>query len=412
MVTVIRVWRPILLCLLFFRWGCLWAEELGVRHFEVPISDGEIHSRDFLQALLEMGGSDVILPADFPGQNFDARGPGSRVSLFAWNAILQDFGVKLSLEPEALAIRMDLKTFEKSLDRFEQTFIDVFQVEREAEFIRVSTPATLGPVVVLVHGLDSSKRLFNGTCKFLDEQGYDVYFFEYPNDDRVVRNAERLSDALKSLPPDRQRDISLVTVSMGGVISQLMLETPELQVKGVKRFIACVPPFQGSEMAALRGIVEVGDHTLSIFFDPKKALDFWGDGMGRAGIDLQPRSLLMEQLGTLKRNPNVRYSILAGNKGIFDATVLQKARDELATSPAENSLMETARLLTLDRLDLILQFQSPHGDGVVNLNSATLEGVSDREVLPFSHLDFLTGFFAKEEIPALKEVLKRLPAVD
>ncbi|MDF3128033.1 hypothetical protein P0Y35_02370 [Kiritimatiellaeota bacterium B1221] len=405
--------RNLVLPVFFFIFlGYLPAQDLGVRHFQVPISDGGFQSRDFLQALLEIGGSEVVLPENFPSQQFDAGGPGSRISLFAWNALLKDFGVQLSLQPEALAIRMDLHTFEATLDRFEQTFIDGFHVERAADLLRISSPSSQGPVVVLVHGLDSSKRLFGGTCKVLVEKGYDVYFFEYPNDDRVIRNAERLSEALKTLPPERQQDITLVTISMGGVISQLMLETPELQVRGVRRFIACVPPFHGSEMAAFRGIVEIGDHTLSIFFNPQKALDFWGDGMGRAGIDLQPRSLLMAQLDRLKRDPNVHYSILAGNKGIFEPTVLQKAREELAASPSENSIMETVRLLTLDRLDLILQFQSPNGDGVVTLESATLEGVTDRVVLPFSHLDFLTGFTAKEDIPALKEVMKRLPVID
>lgn len=387
------------------------ADEIGLRHYQIPIRDQQIHSREFLQSLLEMSGSDVQLPDNFPDQKIEVDRPSARIKIFAWNVMLKDFGVSLSLEKEVLNIQMDLKTFENTLDRFEKTFIDLLDVERSAELIRMSPPDCQGPVVVLAHGLDSSKRLFKGTCTYLVEQGYDLYFFEYPNDDRVRSNAERLSEKLKGLPSDKQQNITLVTISMGGVISQLMLETPELYVEGVRQFIACVPPFQGSEMAALRGIIEVGDHALSVVFDPKKALDVWGDGMGRAGIDLQPRSLLMEQLDHLNRNPNVIYSILAGNKGIFDPTLLRKQREEFASSPSENGITEAARRLMIDRIDLLLSFQSPYGDGVVNLDSATLEGVTDRIILPYSHLDFLTGFLANENIPALKEVLNRLPPV-
>jgi pimeloyl-ACP methyl ester carboxylesterase len=404
-----RLFLALLLSLHFF--AILHAQEIGVREYHVPLVDKEIHSTHFLQALLEIGNSDVVLPENFPNQTFSAEGPASRLSLMAWNALLKDFGVSLSIGSDALSMTVDLNTFESTLDDFEETFLGVFKIKRTAELIHLSAPGTSGPVVVMLHGLDSSKRLFQGTNEILVDKGYDLYFFEYPNDDRIIRNAERLSQALKNLPKERQQDLSLVTVSMGGVISQLMLETPELAVDGVSRFIACVPPFQGSELASLRGVVELGDHAMNIFFDPKRAFDFWGDGMGRAGVDLHPRSLLMEQLQHLERNAKVKYSILAGNKGIFDPTLLQKARNDLAEGSPKNSLAETARLLSLDRIDLVLNFQSPHGDGVVNLESATLEGVADRVILPYSHLDFLTGFTAKDDIPALKEVLQRLPAV-
>lgn len=387
-------------------------DEWGLRQYRVPLVDNEIHTRHFLQTLLEVGGSTVALPENFPNQKIKVNRIGTRVILFTWNAILKDFGVNLTLQEQALLMTVDLKILEETLDDFEAKLVQLFGVERAAELIHLSAPDSKGPVVVFLHGLDSSKRLFKGSCDYLVAKGYDLYFFEYPNDDRVQRNAERLSEVLKNLPENRRRDISIITISMGGVITQAMLENPELSVEGVKRFIAVVPPFHGSEMAALRGFVEVGDHTLSILFDPKKALDFWGDGMGRAGIDLQPQSLLMEQLDHYKRKPGVQYSIIAGNKGIFNPEILQKAHDDLAAEAAANGVMEAARRLTLDRMDLMLKFQSPHGDGAVSLESATLEGVDDRIVLPYSHLDFLTGFFPKEDIPALQEVLKRLPPVE
>jgi pimeloyl-ACP methyl ester carboxylesterase len=391
----------------------LVADEIGIRKIEVPIVDNRVSLKTIAQEMLEVKGSDVILPADVPDQTLHIHPATLPLGLLIWNRILNPFGGEVFYRGGKVFVEVDLKDLDTKLDKMEADWLSAFGVERNAVLHHLSEPGSTGPAVVLVHGLDSGKRLFRGVCRILVQKGYDVYFFEYPNDDRVERNAFRLSEALKALPSERRKDLTLITVSMGGVISQWMLEHPELTVEGVTRFIACVPPFQGSEMAALRGFVEIGDHAMDVVFDPKDALDVWGDGMGRAGIDLQPDSLVMEKLDTLERNPNVAYSILAGNVGMFDSKPLREFRDKLADEETVNAVRETARILARERLDVMLKFQTPQGDGAVALESATLEGVSDRVVLPYNHLQFLTGFSEDEEkIAALDEVLKRLPDVE
>jgi DNA helicase HerA-like ATPase len=139
--------------------------------------------------------------------------------------------------------------------------------------------------------------------------------------------------------------------------------------------------------------------------------DLFGDGMGRAGLDLLPGSLLMEELARCKRNPEVTYSILAGSRGIVDAPVLEKLKAELEAGENPWGIGEALRRITLERIDIMLSFQSGRGDGAVTLESARLEGVEDRLVLPYHHLQFLSGFEAKEDIPALPELLQRLPPV-
>jgi len=389
----------------------LWAGDIGVRTVEIPIEDHQVSLRTIAQEMLRVSGSTVILPEDFADQTLRIHPATLPLGLMIWNRLLDPFGGAVSVEDGTMIVQVDLQTLEGKLDEMEGDFLETFGVERAAVLHHLSGPGTTGPPVVLVHGLDSGMRLFKGTCDILVEKGYDVYFFEYPNDDRIERNAFRLSEALASLPSERRKNLSLVTISMGGVISQLMIESPDLYVKGVSRLIACVPPFQGSEMAALRGFVEIGDHALDVVFDPADALDVWGDGMGRAGIDLQPESLLMEKLAQLTRNPAVTYSILAGNQGMFDPAPLREFRDSLAGKNAEKPLAEAARRVAVERMDVMLKFQTPRGDGAVSLDSATLDGVTDRLVLPYHHLQFLTGFSDDEtRIPALKEVLSRLPA--
>lgn len=386
-----------------------FAEPPGIRDYAVPLRDGNLHSRELTQTILKAGGSEVELPADFPNQKIPIHRGTAKLNLFIWNTLLKDFGVALSLRDHEIALRVDLKKLEGNLDEFEERFTRFLGIERNASLNRLSPEGTDGPAVVFLHGLDSSRRFFKGACEVLVEKGYDLYFFEYPNDDQVVENAKRLSDALKILPPERRRDISLLTHSMGGVIGQYMIETPELHVPGVKRLIACAPPFQGSELAALRGFVELGDQTMGLLTEPAKGPSFFGDGMGRAGRDLRPGSLLMERLDRLERNPEVEYSILAGDKGIVDPAVLRRMQDELRAEEADNPLAEAARRLALERVEVMLKFASGKGDGAVNLDSATLEGVDDRVVLPLHHLEFLTGLDPDREIGAMDEVLKRLP---
>jgi pimeloyl-ACP methyl ester carboxylesterase len=387
-------------------------EELGLRTLEIPIENNRVQLSTVVQELLRLSGSDVVLPEEAADQTLQLNPATLPLGLLIWNRVLNPFGAGVSVQNDQLRLEVDLKQLEEQLDDMEGRVLDLFGVERSAVLHTLSGPEASGPPVVLVHGLDSGKRLFRGTCSLLVEKGYTVYFFEYPNDDGIERNAFRLSEALKTIPSEHRKNLSLVTISMGGVISQLMIESPELYVDGVTRLIACVPPFQGSEMAALRGFVEVGDHAMDVVFQPSRALDVWGDGMGRAGLDLQPGSLLMEKLDQLERHPGVQYSILAGNKGMFDPAPLQAMRDRLVRREAENPMAETARRLAVERLNVMLNFQTPLGDGAVALESARLEGVTDRQILPYHHLQFLTGFVAEEEkIPALTEVLKRLPAL-
>lgn len=395
--------------------GMTWSlrgEELGIRTVEVPVVENRVSIKTIAQELLRVNGSDVVLPEAFPDQTLHVHPATLPLGLMIWNRILDPFGGRVFYSDGKVFVEANLQELDAKLDEMEDQFLSAFGVERNAVLHRLSPPDTQGPSVVLVHGLDSGKRLFHGTCQVLVEKGYDVYFFEYPNDDRIERNAVRLSETLKELPSERRNGLTLVTISMGGVISQWMLEHPELYVEGVTRLIACVPPFQGSEMAALRGFVEIGDHALDVVFQPSEALDVWGDGMGRAGIDLQPGSLVMEKLDALERNPKVTYAILAGNRGMVDPGPLRAFRESLAEKEAEHPVAEAARRLALERVDVMLKFQTPNGDGAVALESATLEGVQDRVVLPFHHLEFLTGFSDKEEkVAALDEVLKRLPPV-
>ncbi len=379
-----------------------------VRTYQVPYRNDRIESRDVFQKLLEVSGSSVELPDNFPNLKLRVNKVGTRVAVMGWNTLLAEYGVKFQALKEGIELEVDLEKMEASLDEFEEGFTDFFGIDRPWRLHHMTPDGRKGPVVVLLHGLDSSKRFFSGTIQHLGRAGYDVYFFEYPNDDRIVRNARRLQTSLQQLPADRRDEISLVTVSMGGLVSQTMIETPELYVPGVKRLIACVPPFQGSEMAAMRGLVEIGDQTMN-FFDLQKTMTMFTDGMGRAGIDLQPGSLFMQQSDTFKRNPEVTYSILAGSKGMVDPAVLEKVRELLEKSQTHNGVSETLKRMSLERVELLISFQR-EGDGAVRLESATLEGVTDRQVLPLHHLEILSDLTKQSPPPGLKQVMERLPA--
>ena len=380
--------------------------------YQVPIENGEIRVKNLVQELLRAADSSIELPNGFPDQAIPLPAGLARLTLTAWNLAFSKTGLQLEVNDDVLAIQVDEKKLQANIDECETLICQFFGLERkEAELIHLSDADARGPVVVMLHGVDSSRRQFLGACDWLDQRGYDVYFFEYPNDDRIRRNAERLSNKLRELPKHRRQDISLVTLSMGGLVAQCMLEDDALHVPGVRRLIACTPPFKGSRLAKIRVLNELDDMFESLMHGGGFEAPF-RDGLGLGGHDLRPGSVLLQELAEGKRREGVQYSILAGNRSFLSAGLINKASGLVAKNALASPLEETGRALIREQLDDLMRFTDGKGDGAVTLESATLDGVEDRQVLPLTHLQFLVGDEPRADIPALAEVLQRLPKID
>ena len=273
-----------------------------------------------------------------------------------------------------------------------------------------------GPPVVLVHGMDSSPRVFAATEAALGKRGYDVYLFHYRSSAPIPESSALLGRELKELRGQLggTRRVSLVTTSMGGLVAQHYLEQDPTYGGEVARFVALCPPFAGAGLAHYRL-----SNTVMTLLGSLAAQGMNGvlifDSLGDSGDDLLPGSALLQKMARGKRRAGVRYSIIAGSGAI----VTEEALDMIGGLAAQ--LGQDAEQAGRDLADWFVgataearKVAGGRGDGAVALDSARLSGVSDRVVLPINHLEFLTPRTPEAslaDVPALAEVVKRLPRV-
>ena len=125
-------------------------------------------------------------------------------------------------------------------------------------------------------------------------------------------------------------------------------------------------------------------------------------------MDLEPGSRLLTLLKKGKRDRKVTYSILAGNQPIVPAPLLSAivgAAQQLKQQHGNNELAQWLAAITREATLV----SGGKGDGVVLLSSTKLKGVRDRKVLPINHMQFLATPRRGGPVPALAEVIERLP---
>lgn len=273
-------------------------------------------------------------------------------------------------------------------------------------------------IVVLVHGFNSSTR-FMGTLanrieKVEPEKGKrcEVACFDYASRDGIRLAAKSLEQELQKLvKANPECEISLVTHSMGGVVSRWMIEDKDFDIPQVKRLTMVAPPNHGTNLALLP--TQAGQ------FD-----SFLGE-ISRAGIqsslralaaevnvaieDLRPDSELLKTLNQRKRNATITYSIILGKTGILsreDRKFLDSLVDKMNESGQKERVQASKELSSLMNL-VSPEIVSDTGDGVVSLESGKLDGVEDVVVLKFQHSDLLKDK-AKPQSRIVREILKRL----
>ena len=103
--------------------------------------------------------------------------------------------------------------------------------------------------VVLVHGLLHRGIVMRSLAKFLNEQGYPVYVYDYKTTRRgIVAHGRMFAEFLRELPEKR---VDLVTHSMGGLLTRVALSGFEGTPMAAKigRVVMVAPPNHGSQMA-------------------------------------------------------------------------------------------------------------------------------------------------------------------
>ncbi len=401
------------LVVLLLTWGAA-AEHHAT--YRLPLADGHVHLSQLLEVALDEAGLSIPLDHNHTDPSFPVSDNKSQVVLALTNAVTTPLGVTLKATATHFIITVDRTLLRQRINQLEAWLR--IQLDHPAVYaLRRIDMDSAGPPVVLVHGIDSGIDRLRGAAEALSNRGYDTYLFDYPDDTDITTSARQLGGLLGGLRQKTQQRITVVTTSMGGVVTRAWLE---LQISGaptlaerteIDRFIACVPPFKGAPMAKYHLISEVTQVLSEALVGAFSSLFLW-DGFGQAAHDLKPDSDLMTRFEKTRRHPNVKYSIIAGRRGIVPDIVFEAAKEWVQQRlDTAGTTEKVAWGLLGDALAVARAAGEGRGDGVVPLSSTTLPNVDDYTVTEMNHLECLSKRETKtRQIPGLDLVVSRLPA--
>jgi pimeloyl-ACP methyl ester carboxylesterase len=268
------------------------------------------------------------------------------------------------------------------------------------------------PLVVVVHGYGSKAEEFAALRERLRDAGFACAVFSYPNDAAVTLSAGQFSLALREFESQfSDRRIAIVAHSMGGLLARVVIEDPaSARVDSIDQLIMVATPNHGSNLARVPVSLDVWQNWLDGEPDTVRTVFFESvlDGLNEARFDLQPDSELLVRLNNQPRNPNVRYSLLLGNRGPATREQLDELRRLIIgrqpTNPALRALGPRLEQLLEDLDELV----DGLGDGAVAVERGRLEGVDDTIVLDFNHGAITTDLTDEVGARLLAAILMRL----
>lgn len=263
------------------------------------------------------------------------------------------------------------------------------------------------PLVVLLHGYNSTPQRNGALLKPLRKAGYPCAQFAFPNDHDLADSADLLAAELSELAtrhPDR--GVALLTHSMGGLVARECVENPALDPGNVNRLIMIAPPSQGTMLAHLAICADVWEHGL---FRSRggcltRLKDSIVDGLAEAADDLQPGSPFLTRLNKRPRNPDVEYTMLLGTGGKLRERDVDAVRTALRKTVGKVPGLRTCTRKLDRRLAAMDEVIGGKGDGVVAIERALLPGVNDVVVLPFGHLSVA----GEPKTPVVRQVHQEL----
>ncbi|HEY7115465.1 MAG TPA: alpha/beta fold hydrolase [Tepidisphaeraceae bacterium] len=242
-------------------------------------------------------------------------------------------------------------------------------------------PANLDPrrpLVICIHGLDSTPGVFGAMTQLLEEQHYQVAWFGFPSDGPIQDDADRLADDLAALHKAYPAlKVDLIGHSMGGLVARAYIEG-DRYTQPIDHFIAIGPPNHGSPWTRERWLLEVNEQYW-LWRTNKDWSPIWmfTDGHGEAADDLKPDSRFLASLNDRGRRPGVKYTIILGDHHILNRFYADTLSCMEGCVPKRHwwgvRQMVACMGRTVGRLDEAIS----ESDGVVPLKSATLAGVSD-----------------------------------
>lgn len=281
------------------------------------------------------------------------------------------------------------------------------------------SPPRIVVVMAGLHGVESTADQV--ALELHQRSNLPMCVFRYPNDAPIGESAGLLVVQLQDFQLQYPKSkITLVTHSMGGLVSRAAIEMEGASGNerstvtartGIDQLVQIFPPNAGSALAEYGPILEGAEQVYRIANrgrekGSRRLFSAIVDGFNEATSDLKPNSRFLTSLNQQSRNPNVRYSIIAGNDG-----PLRPAMTLLISGIWERVADSVDEPEEIDRRvrDVLTcaELQRGRGDGVVALESARLPGVDDFTILKMHHLIWNEPE-SKEGKQLLDEVASRL----
>ncbi|MDB5290000.1 MAG: lysophospholipase [Phycisphaerales bacterium] len=380
---------------------------------KLPLREGKLHVADLSAAVCR----EAHLPAfEIGSGEIDLSGLRGSLFVHAMNAALGD-GCRLTLGDGALTLHVDTDKLPARCDdakRAVRTFTAEIAPEATARQARrwgLFVPAHVDPnrpLVVLIHGLDSGRDCMRPLGDMLEQAGYQVAYFCYPDDGPIDDSAKLFAQRMSGLrAAEGKMKIDIVAHSMGGLLARDYIEGQRYQ-GGVDRLILIGAPNYGSKWAKYSWALAAQEQYHQWRTDADWSWT-WAitNGLGEAGRDLKPNSEFLKHLNTLPRREGVRYTIIAGNQHPASRIGAKMAASAAHWVPNRASKWWGFRHYQggMERYADRLRHRTGATDGPVSVESAKLQGVSDFVTVAADHSTLIYSDNGKP--PGALEVIKK-----
>ncbi len=174
------------------------------------------------------------------------------------------------------------------------------------------------PDVLLLHGLDEPGGIWDELVPVLDDAGFVVWEFRYPNDQAIDRSTDLLAEHWPHLDPDHP--VMLVGHSMGGLVIRDFVtrwrhphgQPPEIEGPVVAGAILVGTPNHGSEWVRLRMWLELRELLTSAAEQRFSLFVGLREGTGAAKVDLRPGSAYLASINARRWPEEVPLKLIAG----------------------------------------------------------------------------------------------------
>ena len=340
----------------------------------------------------------------------------------------------LSIRPEALVVTLDARVRQaESSPGWERRVKDLAaraedEVKRRSNYgmhalksYRPNDPAR--PTILLVHGLNSTSRVFKHLIGTLEGAGFGLVVYDFPYNRRLEDSCARFRDDWAAFRREAGESLpwAIVAHSMGSLLARSYVEQERGYAGDVSTLIMIAPPNGGSALSKVHTALEFLKGTRAVGGgQTAEAFRHLGDGLGEAAVDMTPGSAFLRALNRRPRRDGVAYHILAGDVGFLDRAARRRIEAQVALLGGVRGVLGgMARAASADLTEGLDELTDGTGDGFVTVERTRLDGVSDHVTIHANHLELIRAPLLYPDpgpIACLPHVLRwleaRTPRVD